>query len=109
MKLCNDSLEVSSLLGDLKQGVADELKEQVQRLSFKEQHSEVLGWKYEQVVEPSQKYKEGKSVLELCKIADIYCVDCNEVLGWKYEQVVEPSQKYKEGKFVLELCKIVDI
>ncbi|KAH0716687.1 hypothetical protein KY285_012718 [Solanum tuberosum] len=97
MKLCNDSLEVSSLLEDLKQGVADELKEQV------------LGWKYEQVVEPSQKYKEGKFVLELCKIADIYYVDCNEVLGWKYEQVVEPSQKYKEGKFVLELCKIVDI
>ncbi|KAG5631688.1 hypothetical protein H5410_003405 [Solanum commersonii] len=41
--------------------------------------NEVLRWKYEQVVEPSQKYKEGKFVLELCKIADLYCVDCNEV------------------------------
>lgn len=30
--------------------------------------NEVLGWKYERTVEPSQKYKEGKFVLELCKI-----------------------------------------
>uniref|UniRef100_M1DFW8 Fad NAD binding oxidoreductases n=1 Tax=Solanum tuberosum TaxID=4113 RepID=M1DFW8_SOLTU len=30
--------------------------------------NEVLDWKYEQAVEPSQKYKEGKFVLELCKI-----------------------------------------
>jgi len=37
MKLHNDSLEVSSLLGDLKQEVA-ELKEQLQRFSFKEEH-----------------------------------------------------------------------
>ncbi|KAK4727009.1 hypothetical protein R3W88_031926 [Solanum pinnatisectum] len=62
---------------------------------------------YEEVVEPSQKYKEGKFILDLCKITDLYCVDCIEVLCWKYEQAVEPSQKYKEGKFVLELCKIV--
>ncbi|KAG5619866.1 hypothetical protein H5410_005084, partial [Solanum commersonii] len=53
--------------------------------------------------------KKGNFVLELCKIADIYYVDCNEVLRWKYEQVVEPSQKYKEGKFALALCKIVDL
>ncbi|KAK4718562.1 hypothetical protein R3W88_016900 [Solanum pinnatisectum] len=53
--------------------------------------NEVLGWKYEQVVEPSQKYKKEKFVLELCKIADINYVDCNEVLGWKYEQAVEAS------------------
>ncbi|KAH0639391.1 hypothetical protein KY285_035977 [Solanum tuberosum] len=53
--------------------------------------------------------RNGNFILELCKIADIYCVDCNEVLRWKYEQVVEPSQKYKEGKFVLDLCKIADL
>ncbi|KAH0652878.1 hypothetical protein KY289_030556 [Solanum tuberosum] len=41
MELCNDSLEVSSFLGDLKQGVADELKEQVQRFSFKEQYRRI--------------------------------------------------------------------
>ncbi|KAH0734904.1 hypothetical protein KY285_010611 [Solanum tuberosum] len=199
MKFRNDSLEVSSLLGYLKQGVADELKEQLPRFSFKEQHrriteifeskmnntmhslekqleeertsrleaeskirelkdsfdqlltytvwiatrysagsinkllshrrstrkgnfvlelckiadiyyvdcNEVLHWKYEQAVEPLQKYKEGKFILELCKISDLYSVDYNEVLCWKYEQAVEPLQKYKEEKFVLEVCKIV--
>ncbi|XP_055831739.1 protein yippee-like At4g27745 isoform X2 [Solanum dulcamara] len=30
--------------------------------------NEVLGWKYERAVEPSQKYKEGKFILELSKI-----------------------------------------
>ncbi|KAK6784253.1 hypothetical protein RDI58_017707 [Solanum bulbocastanum] len=53
--------------------------------------------------------RKGNFVLKLCKIADIYCVDCNEVLRWKYEEVVEPSQKYKEGKFILDLCKISDL
>ncbi|KAK4722211.1 hypothetical protein R3W88_012444 [Solanum pinnatisectum] len=53
--------------------------------------------------------RKGNFVLELCKIAYIYCVVCNEVLRWKYEEVVEPSQKYKEGKFILDLCKIADL
>uniref|UniRef100_M1DRB1 NTGP4 n=1 Tax=Solanum tuberosum TaxID=4113 RepID=M1DRB1_SOLTU len=41
MKLRNYSSEVSFLLGDLKQGVADELKEQLQRFSFKEQQRRI--------------------------------------------------------------------
>ncbi|WMV14335.1 hypothetical protein MTR67_007720 [Solanum verrucosum] len=129
MKLRNDSSEVSSLLGDLKQGVADELKEQLQKFSFKEKHRRITeiveskknntmhslenSWRgaYYSVRGRKQNSstRKGNSVLELCKIADIYYVDCNEVLRWKYEQVVEPSQKYKEGKFVLELCKIADL
>ncbi|KAG5631687.1 hypothetical protein H5410_003404 [Solanum commersonii] len=41
IKLRNDSLEVSSFLRDLKQGVADELKEQLQMFSFKEKHRRI--------------------------------------------------------------------
>ncbi|KAH0749300.1 hypothetical protein KY290_028532 [Solanum tuberosum] len=189
MKLRNDSVEVNSLLGDLKQGVT-ELKEQLQRFSFVEQqrritkmveskmnntmHSlekqleeertarleaeskirelkdslekaqketEELTVKHrsyscykcrrhvsfhDDIISTNFQSKKGKAFLfahvrnvvvgtneekrlttGLHTIADIYCVDCNEVLGWKYEKAVEPSQKYKEGKFVLELCKIV--
>ncbi|KAG5601775.1 hypothetical protein H5410_033145, partial [Solanum commersonii] len=189
MKLRNDSVEVNSLLGDLKQGVT-ELKEQLQRFSFVEQqrritkmveskmnstmHSlekqleeestarleaeskirelkdslekaqretEELTVKHrsyscykcrrhvsfhDDIISTNFQSKKGKAFLfahvrnvvvgtneekrlttGLHTIADIYCVDCNEVLGWKYEKAVEPSQKYKEGKFILELCKIV--
>lgn len=41
MKLRNYSSKVRFLLGDLKQGVADELKEQLQRFSFKEQQRRI--------------------------------------------------------------------
>ncbi|KAH0660653.1 hypothetical protein KY285_029260 [Solanum tuberosum] len=188
MKLRNDSLEVNSLLGDLKQGVT-ELKEQLQRFSFVEQrrritkmaeskmnntmhslekqleeertarleaeskirelkdslekaqreteltvkHRSYSCYKcrrhvsfHDDIISTNFQSKKGKAFLfahvrnvvvgtneekrlttGLHTIADIYCVDCNEVLGWKYEKAVEPSQKYKEGKFILELCKIV--
>ncbi|TMW87494.1 hypothetical protein EJD97_019890 [Solanum chilense] len=189
MKLRNDSLEVSSMLGDLKEGVT-ELKERLQRFSLVEQkrrittmveskknktmHSlekqleeertarleaekeirelkdslekaqretEELTVKtrsyscykcrrhvsfHDDIISTNFQSKNGKAFLfahvrnvvvgtyeqkrlttGLHTIADIHCVDCNEVLGWKYERTVEPSQKYKEGKFVLELCKIV--
>uniref|UniRef100_M1DIR4 NTGP4 n=1 Tax=Solanum tuberosum TaxID=4113 RepID=M1DIR4_SOLTU len=165
MKLRNDSVEVNSLLGDLKQGVT-ELKEQLQSLEkqLEEEHTarleaeskirelkdslekaqretEELTVKHrsyscykcrrhvsfhDDIISTNFQSKKGKAFLfahvrnvvvgtneekrlttGLHTIADIYCVDCNEVLGWKYEKAVEPSQKYKEGKFVLELCKIV--
>ncbi|WMV34847.1 hypothetical protein MTR67_028232, partial [Solanum verrucosum] len=217
MKLRNDSVEVNSLLGDLKQGVT-ELKEQLQRFSFVEQQRRITKMKsfspatliadvsfdfqqslvranlqilaeskmnstmhslekqleeertarlgaeskirelkdslekaqreteeltvkhrsyscykcrrhvsfHDDIISTNFQSKKGKAFLfahvrnvvvgtneekrlttGLHTIADIYCVDCNEVLGWKYEKAVEPSQKYKEGKFILELCKIV--
>lgn len=40
MKLRNDTMEVNSLLGDLKQEVT-ELKEQLQRWSFEEQYKRI--------------------------------------------------------------------
>ena len=32
--------------------------------------SQVVGWKYEQAYEKSQKYKEGKFILERAKVTD---------------------------------------
>ncbi|KAF3672980.1 Protein yippee-like [Capsicum annuum] len=174
MKLHNDTVDVNSLLGDLKQEVT-ELKEQLQRWSLVDQHREITEMvesklndsmhrlekqleeertarleaeknaesrirELKDSLEKTQRKteeltekiiivfqaKSGKAFLfdlvrnivigtkeerqlltGLHTIAEIYCANCNEELGWKYERAVEPSQKYKEGKFILEESKIV--
>ncbi|XP_078440581.1 protein yippee-like At4g27745 isoform X2 [Wolffia australiana] len=40
---------------------------------------ELLGWKYERAYEESQKYKEGKFILEKSKIAKDNCLACSKI------------------------------
>ncbi|KAJ8560185.1 hypothetical protein K7X08_004243 [Anisodus acutangulus] len=78
MKLHNDTLEVNSLLGDLKQEVT-ELKEQLQRWSFEEQHKGITETVKSKLKEPmhsleKQLEKERASRLEaerkICELRD---------------------------------------
>ncbi|CAN4099959.1 unnamed protein product [Withania somnifera] len=164
MKLHNDTLDVNSFLGDLKQEVT-ELKKQLQRWSFEDQHRQITEMVESELnntmhildkqleeertarleaeknaeskirelnfgrsrtsVERRRSYscykcrshaRKGRGFLfahvknivvgtkeekhlttGLHTIADIYCSNCNEVLGWKYQHAVQPSQKYKKG------------
>ncbi|KAK5616520.1 hypothetical protein CRENBAI_009408, partial [Crenichthys baileyi] len=90
-----------------------------------------LGWMYEFATEESQRYKEGRIILERAlvresegfehvvnlqhsevqdrvmltgrhMVRDVSCKNCNSKLGWMYEFATEESQRYKEGRIILE-------
>jgi len=47
---------------------------------------QIVGWKYELAYEKSQKYKEGKSILERSKIVPVQLGECN-----KYSNLLQLS------------------
>ncbi|KAH0727846.1 hypothetical protein KY285_003560 [Solanum tuberosum] len=110
MKLHNDSLEVSSLLGDLKQEVAV-LKEQLQRFSFKEEHS--LEKQLEEVrtaqSEAESKIRELKDSLEkvqreteelTVKHHSYICYKCQRHVS-SHEDIISTKFQSKKGKAFL--------